>query len=75
MGTDMLESMGHKLIIDNNITINLETDTREELKNLFEKLSDGATDMMPLQDMFWGAYWGVFLDKFGIRWMFNCMAK
>lgn len=75
MGTDMLESIGHKLIIGNNTTINLETDTREELKNLFEKLSAGATNMMPLQDMFWGAYWGVCLDKFGIRWMFNCMAK
>lgn len=75
MGTDMLESMGHKLVIGNNTTINLETDTREELKNLFEKLSDGASDVMPLQDMFWGAYWGVCLDKFGIRWMFNCAEK
>ncbi|HEY1039379.1 MAG TPA: VOC family protein [Bacteroidia bacterium] len=75
MGTDMLESMGHKLIIGNNTTINLEPDTKEETDRLFKALSEGATDIAPLQDMFWGAYWGCCLDKFGIRWMFNHTPK
>ena len=75
MGTDMLESMGHKLIIGNNTTINLEPDTREETERLFKKLSDGGSHITPLKDQFWGAYWGCCLDKFGTRWMFNCMAK
>jgi PhnB protein len=75
MGTDMLESMGHKLIIGNNTTINLEPDSREETERLYKALSDGATECMPLQDMFWGAYWGVCLDRFGIRWMFNYTNK
>jgi PhnB protein len=30
---------------------------------------------MPLQDMFWGAYFASFTDKFGIRWMMNCTSK
>lgn len=75
MGTDMLESMGHKLVIGNNTTINLEPDTREETERLFKKLSDGGSGISPLQDQFWGAYWGCCLDKFGIRWMFNCSEK
>lgn len=75
MGTDMLESMGHQLKIGNNTTINLEPDTREETERLYNALSEGATECMPLQDMFWGAYWGVCLDKFGIRWMFNYNKK
>lgn len=25
-----------------------------------------------LEDMFWGSYFGTCLDRFGIRWMFNC---
>ena len=75
MGTDMLESMGHKLKIGNNTTINLEPDSREETERLYNALSQGATECMPLQDMFWGAYWGVCLDRFGIRWMFNYMGK
>ncbi|HEX2608289.1 MAG TPA: VOC family protein [Flavisolibacter sp.] len=71
MGTDMLESMGHTLKIGNNTTINLEPDSREETDRLYRLLSEGSTENMPMQDMFWGAYWGVCLDRFGIRWMFN----
>ena len=73
MGTDMLESMGHQLKIGNNTTINLEPDSREETDRLFKALSEGASDIAPMADMFWGAYWGCCLDRFGIRWMFNFM--
>ena len=34
-------------------------------------LSEGSTENAPLQKMFWGAWWGVCLDRYGIRWMFN----
>jgi PhnB protein len=71
MGTDMLESMGHKLKIGNNITINLEADTKEEIDRLYKALSEGGSETSTPKDMFWG-YWGVCLDRFGIRWMFNC---
>lgn len=33
MGTDMLESMGHKIVVGNNTTINLECDTRKKHTN------------------------------------------
>ncbi|MEP6645780.1 MAG: VOC family protein [Saprospiraceae bacterium] len=71
MGTDMLQSMGHKLIIGNNTTINLEPDSKEEADRLYKSLSEGGSQSVPPSDQFWGAYWGVCLDKFGIRWMFN----
>ena len=70
MGTDMLESMGHKLTIGNNTTINLEPDTKEEADRLYNALSQGGTDCVAPHDEPWG-YWGVCLDRFGIRWMFN----
>lgn len=75
MGTDAPESMGLKVIPGNNVHLNLETDTREETQRLFEALSEGGVITMPLQDMFWGAYYGQFTDKFGIHWMVNCTAK
>jgi PhnB protein len=75
MGTDMLESMGHKLIVGNNVSINLEPDTRAETERLFQRLAEGGSIEMPLQDMFWGDYFGSLSDKFGIRWMFNCGEK
>ncbi|MEO6131792.1 MAG: VOC family protein, partial [Saprospiraceae bacterium] len=71
MGTDMLESMGHKLILGNNTTINLEPDTKEELDRLYTALSEGGKQSMQPSDQFWGAYWGTCQDRFGIRWMFN----
>jgi PhnB protein len=73
MGTDALESMGHKLVMGDNVSINLEPDTRAEAERLFKALSAGGEVEMPLQDMFWGAYWGSFTDKFGVQWMVNCM--
>ena len=71
MATDMLESMGHKLKIGNNTTINLEPDSKEETDRLFNLLSEGGSEISPMQNMFWGAYWGCCLDRFGVRWMFN----
>ncbi|WPR70589.1 VOC family protein [Flavobacterium sp. NG2] len=71
MATDIVESMGHQLIAGNNIHINLEPDSREETERLFNALSEGGSEIEPLQDMFWGDYWGSCLDRYGIRWMFN----
>lgn len=70
MGTDMLEAMG-KIRVGNNVTINLEPATLEETQRLYDALSVGATDANPLALMFWDAYWGTCLDRYGIRWMFN----
>lgn len=71
MGTDMLASMGHELRIGNNTTIVLEPDTREEADEFFDALSVGGSETQEMSDMFWGAYWGVCLDRFGVRWMIS----
>lgn len=73
MGTDSPESMGFKCTPGNNVHINLEPDTREEADRLFTALSADGKVEMPIQEMFWGAYFGSFSDKFGIHWMINCM--
>jgi PhnB protein len=70
MGTDFLESMGHKIVVGNNTTISLEPDSKEETDRLFKLLSEGGSDVAAMRQEFWG-YWGCCLDKFGIRWMFN----
>jgi PhnB protein len=75
MGSDVPESMGFKVNFGNNIFINLEPDLRSETKKLFDALSAGGRVTMELQDMFWGAYYGICTDKYGIHWMFNCTEK
>jgi PhnB protein len=74
MATDMLESMGQKLVEGNNFTISLSPDTREEADRLYKELSEGGTDGVPPHDEFWG-YWGTCKDRFGIRWMFNIIKQ
>jgi len=75
MGTDAPESMGFNINMGNNVHISLEPDTRAESKKLFDALSAGGKITMPLQDMFWGAYYGSCTDKFGVQWMINCTQK
>ena len=75
MGTDAPEQMGFKVNFGNNIYINLEPDTKEETKKLFDALSARGAVEMDLQDMFWGAYFGSCADKYGVKWMFNCNQK
>jgi PhnB protein len=71
MATDMLTSMGQQTRVGNNTTLNLEVDSREEADRLYGALSEGGSDASPMADMPWGAYWGVVLDRYGIRWMIN----
>lgn len=71
MASDIIPSAGHKLIEGNNNYISLSPDSREETEKLFNGLSAGGKIEMPLEDTFWGAYYGSFQDKFGIHWMVN----
>ena len=71
MATDVLESFGQKLNFGNNIYISLTAESKAEADTLFKGLSAGGKIEMPLQDTFWGAYFGIWADKFGVQWMVN----
>jgi PhnB protein len=71
MASDILPSMGHTLNKGNNLYISVHPDSREAADRLFGKLSEGGNIEMPLEDQFWGDYFGNFTDKFGVRWMVN----
>jgi PhnB protein len=75
MGTDAPESMGFKVNQGNNVYICLEPDTRAEADTLFAALSEGGKVEMPLQEMFWGDYFGSLVDQYGVQWMINCTSK
>lgn len=75
MATDAPKEMGFTITRGNNMHISLEPTTRAETKRLFDALSEGGVIDMPMQDMFFGAYYGSCTDKFGINWMFNCTGQ
>ncbi len=54
----------------NTVCLYLSGGTFQELKALFEKLSEEAEVTDPLKETFHGVY-GALNDKFGVRWMFQ----
>lgn len=72
MGSDSSEAFGKASVEGNNFSISINTDSVEEVTRIYNKLSEGGIVKMPLDKTFWGAYFGMFIDKFGIHWMVNC---
>lgn len=54
-----------------DFSVNIDCDSAEEQDKFFAALSEGGTVLQPLTQMFWGARFGMVMDKFGIHWMFN----
>ena len=71
MGSDMPSEFGPTPVQGSNFSISYTSSSREEADELFAKLSDGGTVTMPMEDQFWGAYFGSCIDKFGISWQLN----
>lgn len=71
MGSDSNEAFGQVAQAGSNVAISINTDSEEEATKLFNGLSAGGKVTMPLEKTFWGAFFGMFTDKFGIHWMVN----
>ena len=70
MASDIPSAMG-PLTIGNNFSISINGKSEAEADKLFNGLSAGGKVTMPMGKVFWGAYFGMFTDKFGIQWMIN----
>jgi len=75
MGSDVPEAMGVTLTKGDNVQICLHPDSRGEADALFAALAAGGTVRDPLQEMFWGDYYGALVDQFGVQWLVNCSSK
>jgi PhnB protein len=67
MGCDITE-IYKEPISSNNFSLYINTDSREEADRLFNELSTGGKIEMPMNHTFWGSYYGILTDKFGINW-------
>lgn len=70
MGTDVPASMP-QVQFGSAVSLCLSVKSREEADRVFGGLSVGGKIQMPMDDMFWGDYYGMFTDKFGIQWMIS----
>jgi PhnB protein len=71
LGSDVLEMMGQVTENDNRNTIFINAESREEADKLFNGLSAGGKIEMPMAHGPFGAYFGMFADKYGIEWMIS----
>lgn len=69
MGSDTGGEWASSFQQGNNFSICINTGSKEEADRLFNGMSEGGKVTMPLANTFWGDYFGMFTDKFGINWM------
>ena len=71
MANDIPEIMGRVNENENRSKISVSAESKEEADKIFNGLSAGGTVEMPIADSFWGSYFGMFRDKYGIEWMID----
>lgn len=69
MGSDTGGEWASNHKLGNNFSISLTAESKEEADRYFHGLSAGGRVTMPMDSTFWGDYFGMFTDKFGINWM------
>ena len=69
MGSDTGGEWASSFALGNNFSISINTDSKDNADRFFDGLSAGGTVTMPMGKNFWGDYFGMFTDKFGINWM------
>lgn len=69
MGSDSSDAFGHANIAGNNFSISVNATSQNEADKLYNGLSNGGKQTMPMNKTFWGSYFGMLEDKFGIQWM------
>lgn len=72
MGSDTSESFGKLSTPGSNFSLSVNSESVEVVTRIFNELSIKGTVKMPLNKTFWGAYFGMFTDQYGIHWMVNC---
>ena len=69
MGSDIGGPWASNFIHGNNFSISVNTESAQEADKLYKGLSEGGHATMPMSKTFWGSYFGMLSDKFGINWM------
>jgi PhnB protein len=71
MGSDTAGPWADGFKEGTNFSLSIGTDTKEEADRLFAELSADGKITMPMDKTFWGSYFGMFNDQFGISWMIS----
>jgi len=71
MGSDYVEGLGAPLVTGNNFSVFINLQSTEDAEKYFTRLSENGKIVMPMGYTFWGSYFGMLTDRFGINWMIS----
>ncbi|MEZ4989597.1 MAG: VOC family protein [Saprospiraceae bacterium] len=71
MGSDTVGEGAANFLVGNNFAISIRTNSKKEADQLFDQLSAGGRVTLPMDQTFWGDYFGMLTDQFGINWMIS----
>lgn len=71
MGSDPPDHWKGQHVFGNNFNISYSAKSEKEVDEKCKALSEGGTVYMPAGKTFWGAYFGMVKDKFGVQWMLS----
>jgi PhnB protein len=71
LGSDTGGDWAPTFVQGNNFSVSITPESKEEADKLFGLLAEGGNITTPLHLSFWGDYFGMITDKFGINWMMN----
>lgn len=69
MASDLGSDEHSEVVVGTNVTLSIDADTKSLADAYFQGLSNGGQVIMPMGDTFWGAYFGMLTDRFGVQWM------
>ncbi|MCB9033793.1 MAG: VOC family protein [Chitinophagales bacterium] len=72
MGSDAGgEWCANNFLVGTNFSISITADSKAEADTIFNALAESGKITMPMADTFWGDYFGMLIDQFGISWMMS----
>ncbi|HEY6160080.1 MAG TPA: VOC family protein [Bacteroidia bacterium] len=71
MGSDAAEEFGGTVKEGSNFSISITAPSKDEADRIFNGISAGGKVTMPMGKTFWGSYFGMCTDKFGVQWMMS----
>ncbi|SRR5260221_7350275 len=63
---------GRPITNGDSISLSVGLNDEAQARSIFDQLAAGGTTLMPMEKQFWGALFGMVVDRYGIQWMINC---
>jgi PhnB protein len=70
-GADVIPEFGGKANVGTNFAVSLDVPSIGDAKRLFRALSYQGVITFPQENTFWGAFYGMCIDKFSVHWMIS----